>query len=304
VPGPNYPEALVQLYNQEMDHIQNNYRLIGQLDPALLKEFEVSPKKIMACLKARLSGLKHTYWHELFSHMSAITDRLTSGSRKSLLGKLHRHASVDFTVPNILEVVVWVIKNANHYIESQLIETYELMVDKCNVQLYKSNQKTWVDNGWRYGQGETINTHYALDYRIVTHRIGGIRVDYSGQEIEERAADFIGDHGPVPSLLSRAQRVGSGSMPLVHVQARRGTRHPLRCARFQKRQPASAVAPEVHPRIERGARPAEGLAAIPQGSRRRTARPQCRPVFQDQHPTPARQQPTLTHMNTLQQRIQ
>ena len=43
----------------------------------------------------------------------------------------------------IYAVIMWVIKNANLYIDSQLLETYELMVAKCNVVLYKSNQRDY-----------------------------------------------------------------------------------------------------------------------------------------------------------------
>jgi hypothetical protein len=52
-----------------------------------------------------------------------------------LLGVLQKHVQVDFTVGNILEVVMWVIRNANQYIDSQPIKTYEIMVDKCNGNL-------------------------------------------------------------------------------------------------------------------------------------------------------------------------
>ncbi len=193
--GQNYPEALVNLYNIEMAKIHKNYQLVAQLDVDLLKEFAIEPATILKCLKERLNGLKNDYWMELFSNLDTITKRLTSASRKALLGRLHQHVEVDFTVTNIYEIVLWVIKNANGYIDSQLLDVYENMVDKCNVTLYKSNQKTWVENGWRYGKGETQNTHYALDYRIVTHRLGGLRIDWSGRcdELDDRSREFIGD---------------------------------------------------------------------------------------------------------------
>jgi len=91
VVGPNYPEALVQLYNAEMENIQRNYHLVGQLDPEVMRELEVTPLKIMECLKARMKGLKNDYWQELFNHLDTITNRLTSKSRRSLLETLHKH---------------------------------------------------------------------------------------------------------------------------------------------------------------------------------------------------------------------
>lgn len=197
VVGANYPEALVALYVEELANIERNYHLVGQLDVDLLEEFKISPESIMKLLKTRLSGLRNDYWHELFSHLGAITNRLTSQSRKNLLDTLHRHVHVDFTVTNILEVILWVIKNANLYLDSQLISVYELMVDKCNVHLYKSNQRTWQNDGWRYNAGESKNTHFALDYRIVTHRVGGVgkgAYDWSSDNgLSERGAEFLGD---------------------------------------------------------------------------------------------------------------
>lgn len=203
VPGPTYPDAMVALYRQEMENIERNYKLVSELDVELLREFEIFPKRIMECLKKRLSGLRNDYWAELFSRLNTITDRLTSGSRKKLLETLHKHCQVDFTVPNICEIVLWVIKNANQYIEDQLIQTYELMVDKCNVQMYKSNQRTWVDDRWRYGE-PSPNTHFLLDYRIVTHRIGGVASGaYSWNSgLNESASTFLGD------LMTLARNLG------------------------------------------------------------------------------------------------
>jgi predicted RNA methylase len=203
VVGPNYPEALVALYRQEMAHVEHNYKLVNELDGALLKEFGMSPKSIMECLKKRITGLRNIYWHELFSHLNTVTDRLTSTSRKKLLETLHKHVQVDFTVANILEVVIWVIKNANRYIDKQLIETYEMMVAKCNVHLYKSNHRVWVEERWRCADEPAKNSHYSLDYRIVTHRIGGIDVRWDWDKgLSERAAEFLGD------LLTIARNLG------------------------------------------------------------------------------------------------
>ena len=203
VVGKNYPEALVSLYVQEMEKTQHNYNVAGELDVSLLKEFDISLERIMGCLKARLSGLKNSYWHELFSRLSSVTDRLTSQSRQNLLEMLHKHVEVDFTLSNIYAVLIWVIKNANLYMESQVVDLYEQMVDKCNVHMYKSNQRTWLDDGWRYNSCATDNSHYALDYRIVTHRVGGMRSKWGGKyELVDRAAIFLGD------LLTIANNLG------------------------------------------------------------------------------------------------
>lgn len=203
VAGADYPERMVALYHDEMANIQRNYQLVSELDPELLREFEVTPKRIMALLKQRITNLRTEYWHELFDRMRPITDRLTSKTRKALLVTLGANLHVDFTVSNIHAVIVWAIKNANRYIESQFIESYELMVDKANVVLYKSNQRVFVQDGWRYSADQ--NTHFALDYRIVTHRVGGIKRGYSWESrngLTTSANEFLGD------LLTIANNLG------------------------------------------------------------------------------------------------
>jgi hypothetical protein len=213
VAGPDYPDRMVELYHLEMANIQRNYQLVSELDADLLREFEVTPDRIMTLLRQRLTNLRTEYWHELFGRMRPITERLTSRTRKALLHTLNRNASVDFTVSNIHAVIVWAIKNANRYIEEQLIETYELMVNKANVVLYKSNQRVFVEERWRYREDESQNSHYALDYRIVTHRVGGIHTSsYSWEQqagLTQRACDFLGD------LITIANNLGFLSSPDV-----------------------------------------------------------------------------------------
>lgn len=213
VVGANYPEVMVGLYMTEMQKVNENYQLVSKLDADLLREFNINPISIMGCLKARLSELRNVYWHELFSHLSTITDKMSSKSRKSLLGTLHKHVQVDFTVSNIYAVVIWVIKNANRYLDTQLIDTYEQMVDKANVKMYKSNQKTFRDDNWRYNQDpENKSSHFALDYRIVSHRIGGISTSeyYYDKGLKEYACTFLGD------LLTVARNLGFQCETVLH----------------------------------------------------------------------------------------
>ncbi len=218
VAGAGYLEALVALYDAEMANVQGNFDLMSRLDAKLLREFGISPPSIMESLKKRLAGLRTDYWNELFSRLDTVTNRLTSTSRRRLLDVLQKHVHVDFTESNIRAVLIWVIKNSNIYIDSQLIETYELMVAKCNVQMYKSNQRTWEQDGWRYNSTESKNSHFALDYRIVTHRIGGISKGYSHSDLDERASEFLGD------LLTLARNLGFDCETSVHSLGRSGRR--------------------------------------------------------------------------------
>ena len=121
------------MYNAEIELVQKNYQLVSQLDIDLLKEFDITPPKIMQCLKDRLAGLRKEYWQELFSKMKEVTDRLTSKKRNELLNQLNESGSVDFTPSNIVAIVLWVLKNANIYLDEQLITVFEEMASKANV---------------------------------------------------------------------------------------------------------------------------------------------------------------------------
>jgi SAM-dependent methyltransferase len=205
VVGANYPERMVELYNDELDHIRKNYDLVAQLDVDLLKEFDVTPVRILGCLKARLTGLRNTYWKELFAHMKQVTDRLTHKKRNRMLETLNANGHVDFTVGNIHAVILWVLKNANNYLDEQLIETFEAMVESANVRNYVSNQRPFVHDRWRYNEEKP--SHIALEYRMVLQRMGGVNKEWSGKEqsLNETACDFLGD------LLTVARNLGFDS---------------------------------------------------------------------------------------------
>lgn len=201
VVGPNYPDAMVALYNEAMDNIRRNYDAIARLDAELLREIGVTYETVLGSLKAKLSGLRALYWKELTSNLGTVTDRLCSKKRDALMTRLNQSGAVDFTVPNIHAVIVWVLKNANQYLDEQLIETFEQMVEKANVRNYKSNQRAWQYDRWRYEQEKP--SHIALEYRMVLNYVGGILHGYSFERgLDESACNFIGD------LLTVARNLG------------------------------------------------------------------------------------------------
>jgi hypothetical protein len=190
--GEGYPSAMVELYNQEMANVRRNYELVAKLDANLLREFDITPTRILKCLKERLAGLRNVYWNELFSRMTAVTDRLCSKKRSALLGTLREQVYVDFTVSNIHAIILWIIKNASAYLDQQLVETYERMIDKANVHMYKSNHKVFTADRWRYKEEKP--THFYLDYRLVLHYCGHLVSNYSGKyRMDETGCEFLQD---------------------------------------------------------------------------------------------------------------
>lgn len=208
--GNNLIDILVDLYNRDMGKLQQNYTAALSLDPALMQELGIKSSELAKAVKQKITGLKNLYWNELFSNYSGITSRLTSSSRKHILSKFNDSTHVDFNADNAYAVTMWVIRNANHYYDQQLINLVESMVRKANIALYKSNKRTFGDEEWRYGWHEkppqSID-RYQLEYRIVLEYMGGIATSTWSYEheryhgITEKAYNFINDIGVIASNL-------------------------------------------------------------------------------------------------------
>lgn len=191
VKGESLIPRLVELYNKDMEKLLNNYKAIEQIDAELLKELGVEIDKIMESLKLKIKGLKNLYWQELFDNLDKVTNRLTSESRREMLDTLTDHTSVDFTCENAYAVVIWVIKNANKYFDSQILDIYLKLAEKDNIRNYKSN-KRFVEDTWRYSDNK--NTHYSLDYRIVvSHGASDLLGENAYRRDDGRAGDLLDD---------------------------------------------------------------------------------------------------------------
>ncbi len=210
IAGRNLIESLVYLYQSDMQNISNSYQAACQLDPSVVAELEIlidSRSSLVStlkkALKQRIQGLKHLYWHEFFSNYESITDRLTTGSRERMLSKLHHNINVDFTADNAYAITLWVIRNANKYYDQQLIDLVERMTRQANVAMYKSNQRTYGKEDWRFSRYAPEKapeglSHYKLELRIVLESMGGIyNDDFNSWEypngLNERSHSFISD---------------------------------------------------------------------------------------------------------------
>jgi len=205
VRGKNQISSLVELYRADMDKLIANYQAVGILDQDILRELGVSVEGLKKALKLKITGLKTLYWEELFAKLDSITSRLTNATRKEMTERLNSHTSVDFTESNIYAVVCWALKNANKYIDSQLLAVYMEMTKEENVANYKSNRHMTADT-WRYCRNHGYYDkdrfreihHYALDYRIVLHTFGAIvsEGDYHNRSrcgLSDTACTYISD---------------------------------------------------------------------------------------------------------------
>jgi len=174
VPGPNLVERLCELYQRDMDRMNESYKALCAIDPVLLKEVGVKSEEVKEGLKKKIGGLKNLYWKELFEHLEKIKRRLTHKSCDKIVDQMGLAVHVDFTADNAYAVVLWVLKNANSYIEGQVVDLFTELTEPECVKMYKSNQKTFGNDDWRYLKNEHWSdrpkekpTHYMLDYRIV-----------------------------------------------------------------------------------------------------------------------------------------
>jgi len=167
VKGRNLLETLSELYINATQELLKTYRVVEGLPADILKELNVDLKGLKEGLKVKIKGLKAIYWKELFDNLDKLTDLLTSDSRKKLLDKLFEHTDIDFTVNNAYAVILWAVKNANKYMDSQLCDMFHELTAQENIHNYKSN-KAILQSSWRYR--DTKHSHYTLDYRIVVTR--------------------------------------------------------------------------------------------------------------------------------------
>lgn len=175
-------EMLVQFYNRDMEQLYTNYRKLEELDEELLRELKVDVPKLKTSLRERLQGLKHIYWDKLFEKYDKVTSRLTSTGRAKVINRLNDNTAIDFTLNNIFQLTMWIIRHSNTLFEEQITEYFYSLCNPDTIKMYKSN-KRWNEDDWRYIK-ETFDdtkhfyrdekekrmkkaTHFQLDYRII-----------------------------------------------------------------------------------------------------------------------------------------
>jgi Icc-related predicted phosphoesterase len=165
--GKDLVQILVSFYNQDMQNLLETYKKLETLDCDLLKELGVEVRNIKRAINEKIGGLKSKYWSELFNNLDKITSRLIYSQTEHLLRKMNNNVNIDFNESNAYALVIWVIKNANKYYDDQLKEIFFELSEPAYIKNYKSNQKTWEKDGWRYTKN---HTNYTLDYRVIVEK--------------------------------------------------------------------------------------------------------------------------------------
>ena len=199
-------KVLEASYNDDLERLIATYQTLADIDESLLDELNVDFNSVLESLELKITTLKDVYWQRLFNSLDKITNKLCSSSREAMLKTLSENTHVDFSATNAYAIVSWACKNANKYFDSQLIDLVEFMVEKANIVNYVSNQRTFRDEDWQYRRRPNNLSHFALDYRIVVERSGGLCIanweyEKTKSGLSTRCADFLNDLRTVASNL-------------------------------------------------------------------------------------------------------
>jgi len=161
-------EAYVNAYQKELMSMQKTYYTLGELyqeNSKIFKELKIDIAIITTTLREKIKALRISYWQLFIDKFDKINERLTYNSRKLLFSSLRENEKLDFSVSNCYAIVIYAIENANKYFDKQIIDIFEKLSNSESVRYYKSNQKVYNEDNWRYKQEKP--THYTLDKRIV-----------------------------------------------------------------------------------------------------------------------------------------
>lgn len=196
-------EMLVRFYNRDMDKLYNNYRKLEEIDADLFNELKVNVPMLKESLKTRLQGLKHIYWDLLFKKYDKVTSRLTSTGRRKVINRLNDNTAIDFTLENIFQLTLWIIKHSNTLFDEQVTEYFYSLCNTENIHRYKSN-KRWSDDDWRYMKKNLYEyghlkkdkvsqlKNILLDYRIIVTAFGNFETVWR-TKLTESCLNFLSD---------------------------------------------------------------------------------------------------------------
>lgn len=159
-------DFLVSKYEKELRDFQQAIISLKNIHPQILLSLNIDKEKLINSIKEKLVQLKALYWNVLFNELWSIKKRMIKSYRNLLSSRVASEANIDFTKENIHSIVIWVIKNANEYIEYSYLDFFDRMAREDNAKHYKSNERFETDK-WRYNREDYKRIPHKLDYRIV-----------------------------------------------------------------------------------------------------------------------------------------
>ncbi|TQR23051.1 DUF4942 domain-containing protein [Campylobacter sp. MIT 97-5078] len=183
-------DFLVSKYEKELREFQQAVASLKNIHPQILNSLNIDKEKLINSIKEQLIQLKAVYWNALFNELESIKRRMIKKYRNVLSSRVASGANIDFTKENIHSVVIWVIKNADKYIEQSYLDFFDRMAREDNAKHYKSNERFETDK-WRYNREDYKHIPHKLDYRIVLQ--DEVQIDTLYRLHQTNKSDFLDD---------------------------------------------------------------------------------------------------------------
>lgn len=190
--------ALLDSYERDLQKVLEQYKLISQLDGAILAELGIEHKQIVEGIKEKLFGYRNVYWSLLFDQLDTLKEKLITTHKKDLLNTLSANA-LDFTYTNAVYIITFAVDMANGLIEESLVDVFKTLTNKDSIKTYyKSNEHMFQDD-WRYctrwdnDKDAHKTCKRELDYRFVFSGYGNFGNASYEKGLREDARCFTSD---------------------------------------------------------------------------------------------------------------
>ena len=193
VTGNDYVQMLCSLYYAEKEKLQKLLEALGNIPTDVFQDLEIEFSKILKIVEYKYSDIDKRYWQEVITRLAPITKRLITKERQELLDYINE-LQLDFNAENIYHAVVVCIKAVNINVDKQVLSVYNILIEDCNVEAYKSNKRVFSD--------DNINTKHPSKLKLscrVIKKMTGLRVKYLGNSFKndftltECCRDFLSD---------------------------------------------------------------------------------------------------------------
>ena len=170
-------EMLVKFYNDDMEKLYNNYRSLETLDAEIFAELKIDIPMLKKSLRERLKNLKILYWDLLFKKYDKLTQRLTTKGRDRVIKRLSDNTAIDFTLDNIYQLTLWMIKHSNTLFDEQLTDFFFTLSRPENIHRYKSNLR-WNDSDWKYLKEKIADNWSGYREDVAKEKLKNVMLDY------------------------------------------------------------------------------------------------------------------------------